>query len=178
LVSWLEIESAVGSDLSSPFTLRQFRPSDIDKVMYINQVSLPENYSSYFFMDLFEQFPETFIVAEGDGEIMGYIMCRVETGLPSFRSFDIPKRGHIISIGVLPQYRNRGVGRALVQKALQAMTKYKAKECYLEVRVSNLPAINLYEKLGFKVTKIAKSYYADGENAYMMTRPLPLEVLS
>ena len=161
--------------MKSSFALRQFKPSDIDKVIYINQVSLPENYSSYFFMDLFQQFPETFIVAEEDGQIMGYVMCRIETGLPSFRTFDIPKRGHIISIAVLPQYRNRGVGYALARRALQAMGTYKAKECYLEVRVSNLPATNLYKKLGFKITKIVKGYYADGESAHIMTSPLPFK---
>jgi len=164
------------SDLKSPFALRQFKPSDLDKVMYINQVCLPENYSSYFFIDLFQQYPETFIVAEGDEELAGYIMCRIETGLLNFRSFEIPKRGHVISIAVLPQYRNKGVGYALIRRALQAMTHYKAKECYLEVRVSNLPAINLYKKLGFEITKTIKGYYADGENAYMMTRPLPFEM--
>lgn len=126
-------------------------------------------------MDLFKRFPETFIIAEEDGDIVGYIMCRIESGLPSLRTFDIRKKGHIISVAVLPQYRNRGVGHALVRTALQAMTHYDAKECYLEVRVSNLSAVNLYKKLGFRITKTIRGYYADGENAHMMARPLPLE---
>jgi len=162
-----------GSELGSPFTLRKFKPSDLDKVVHINQVCLPENYSNYFFMDLYQQFPETFIIAEGDEEIVGYIMCRIETGLPTFRTFEIPKKGHIISVAVLPQHRNKGIGYALVGSALEAMTNHKAKECYLEVRASNLPAINLYRKLGFQITKTIKGYYSDGESAYMMTRPLP-----
>jgi len=51
--------------------------------------------------------------------------------------------------------------------------EYKATECYLEVRVSNTPAINLYSKLGFMIVKIMKGYYADGEDAYVMARKLP-----
>jgi len=159
--------------LESSFTLRQFKPSDLDRVIHINEVCLPENYSSFFFMDLFQHFPETFIVAEEDGEVAAYIMCRIESGMPSFRSFDIPKKGHIISVAVLPQYRRKGVAYALVCKATQAMSLYKAKECYLEVRVSNIPAINLYRKLGFKTTRTIKAYYADGEDAHLMSKELP-----
>ncbi|MFQ6095750.1 MAG: ribosomal protein S18-alanine N-acetyltransferase [Candidatus Bathyarchaeia archaeon] len=161
--------------MRSQFALRLFRPSDIDRVIYINRVCLPENYSSHFFMDLFKRFPETFIIAEEDGQVVGYIMCRMETGLPSFRTFELPKIGHIISIAVLPQYRGRGIGYSLIRRALWAMSRYKAKECYLEVRVSNTPAINLYKKLGFKIAKTIRGYYADGESSYRMTRQLPLK---
>ena len=161
--------------MRSPFTLRQFSPSDIDRVMDINRVCLPENYSTHFFMDLYKRFPETFIVAMEDGEAVGYIMCRIESGLPSLRSFERPKKGHIISVAVLPQYRGRGIGYSLAQSALKTMSHYKARECYLEVRVSNMTAVNLYRKLDFKITRTIRGYYADGESAYMMTRQLPLE---
>ena len=153
--------------------LRPFEPKDLEQVMYINRTCLPENYPSYFFMDHFKRFPETFLVAEDRGVIVGYIMCRIETGLLSFKPLGILKRGHTISIAVLPEYRRRGIGYALVSKALEAMAvKYGAKECYLEVRVSNTPAINLYKKLGFEIKKIIKGYYADGEDAYLMVKKL------
>ncbi len=154
------------------FTLRQFRIEDLDRVIYINRECLPENYSSYFFIDLFKRFPETFIIAEENGDIVGYIMCRIESGMPDFRRLKIPKIGHIISIAVLPGYRNRGIGRALISKALEAMKLYNAEECYLEVRVSNTPAINLYRKLGFKVSRRIRGYYSDGEDAYLMNKKL------
>lgn len=157
------------------FTLREFKPTDLNQVVHINRVCLPENYSNYFFMNIYERFPETFIVAEEDGEIIGYIMCRIESGLPSFTTFKIPKRGHVISIAVLPDYRRRGVGYALIRNALQAMELYRAEECYLEVRVSNRPAINLYKKAGFEIAKTMRGYYADGESAYLMKRKLPFE---
>jgi len=157
------------------FTLRQFKPSDLDHIIYINQTCLPENYSRFFFSGLYEEFPETFIVAEEYGKVIGYIMCRIESGMPSFRAFRIPKRGHIISIAVLPEYRNQGVGGALIQKALEAMALYRARECYLEVRVSNHPAVNLYKKLGFKNIKAMRGYYADGEDAYIMSKELGIK---
>jgi len=137
--------------------------------MHINRVCLPENYAQFFFMDLYERFPATFIVAEENGEIVGYIMCRIETGLPDFGLLGIAKRGHVISIAVLPEQQHKGVGTALMKEAMANMKGYKAKECFLEVRVSNEPAVNLYKKLGLKTSKVANNYYADGENAYIMT---------
>jgi len=140
--------------------------------MYINQVCLPENYATYFFMDLYERFPETFIVAEENGEVVGYVMCRIETGLPDFGLLGIAKKGHVISIAVLPEHQRREIGKALMKEAMSGMRFHKAKECILEVRVSNTPAVNLYRKLGFEVTRVVHGYYADGEDAYVMSLKL------
>jgi ribosomal-protein-alanine N-acetyltransferase len=154
------------------FSLRRFRPDDLEKVMHINQVCLPENYSTYFFMELYEKYPETFIVAEVVGEMVGYIMCRIETGLPDFGLLGITKRGHVISIAVLPEYQRKGIGEALMREAMVAMWQYKAKDCYLEVRVSNSQAVSMYNKLNFETSRTVRGYYADGEDAAIMTRKL------
>src|SRR3990170_998381 len=159
--------------VQTTFTLRRFQPDDLEKVMHINQVCLPENYSTYFFMELYERYPEAFVVAEVATEIVGYITCRIETGLPDFGLLGITKRGHVISVAVLPQYQRRGVGEALIREAMVRMRTYKAKDCYLEVRFSNTPAINLYKKLGFDTSRTVQGYYADGEDAAIMTRKLP-----
>lgn len=148
------------------FTLRRFREEDLEQVMHINRTCLPENYSAYFFIELYMNYPEAFLVAEVGERVVGYIMCRIETG---FSGFGLIKRGHVISIAVLPEYRRMGIGEALLREALRAMVEhYGVKECYLEVRVSNTPAINLYKKIGFEVDRIIRGYYADGENAYLM----------
>jgi len=62
-----------------------------------------------------------------------------------------------------------------MKEAMINMQKYNAKECYLEVRISNKPAITLYKKLGFQTVKVIRHYYMDGEDAYLMARKLPLE---
>jgi ribosomal-protein-alanine N-acetyltransferase len=49
---------------------------------------------------------------------------------------------------------------------------YGAKQCYLEVRVTNEEAIGLYKKLGWEVTRSIRGYYADGEDAYVMSTKL------
>ena len=155
------------------YNLRLFQPSDLDGVIRINRNCLPENYSTAFFMNLFKRFPKTFIVAELNNEIVGYIMCRIETGIPSFKILGITKKGHVISIAVLPQHHRKGIGIRLIQAATKAMIEYKAKECYLEVRESNISAILLYKKLEFKHARTNRNYYADGEDAFVMALQLP-----
>jgi ribosomal-protein-alanine N-acetyltransferase len=123
-------------------------------------------------VDLYRRFPETFIVAEENEEIAGYIMCRVEVGLANLGLSGLVKKDHVVSVAVLPEHRKKGIGEALVKEAMNAMKLYNAKQCYLEVRVTNDPAVSLYKKLGFEVTRTVNGYYADGENAHVMTRKL------
>ena len=158
--------------MQTTFTVRPFKPADLEQVIDLNLKCLPENYTNFFFMDLYDRFPEAFIVAEENGKVIGYIMSRIEIGLSSFHRFGIAKKGHVISIAVLPEHRRKGIGEALMQEALRAMLRYKAKECFLEVRVGNTPAVNLYKKLDFKVIRTIGDYYADGEDAYVMNRKI------
>ncbi len=154
------------------YKLRKFALNDLGRVTYINSVSLPENYTDFFFVDLYRRFPETFIVAESNGEVVGYIMCRIETGMSNFGLSGIIKKGHVVSVAVLPNHRRKGIGEALITKALEAMRGYGAKQCYLEVRVTNEEAIGLYKKMEYDVTRTIRGYYADGEDAYVMTKKL------
>jgi len=158
--------------LQKTFKLRKFTQNDLRSVVHINSVCLPENYTDYFFIDLYQKFPETFIVAEENGEVAGYIMCRVELGLSNFGFSGVIKKGHIVSVAVLPQYRRKGIGQALITEAMEGMRLYNAKQCFLEVRVTNTPAVDLYKKLGFQITRTIHGYYADGEDAYVMTKKL------
>ena len=79
--------------MQQTFKLRKFVPDDLQKVMNINRVCLPENYTDIFFIDLYQRYPETFIVAEEDGEIVGYIMSRIEVGLSNFGLGGLIRKG-------------------------------------------------------------------------------------
>lgn len=158
--------------MQQTFKLRKFAPNDLQKVMYINRVCLPENYTDFFFIDLQQRFPETFLVAEENGEVVGYIMCRIEVGLSSFGFGGLTRKGHIVSVAVLPQSRRKGIARALIDTAMEGMRWYNAKQCYLEVRATNDAAVALYKKLEFEISRTIRGYYSDGEDAYMMSKKL------
>ena len=154
------------------FRIRKFMPDDLQSVMRINRLCLPENYTDYFFIDLYQRYPETFIVAEENGAIIGYIMCRIEVGLSNFGLGGLARKGHVVSIAVLPPGRRKGVAQALMKAAIEGMSYYKAKQIYLEVRVTNDAGVALYKKLGLEIARTNNGYYSDGEDAFVMSKKL------
>ncbi|MDR2719408.1 MAG: GNAT family N-acetyltransferase [Nitrososphaerota archaeon] len=158
--------------METSYQLRKFVPDDLQSVMQANRVCLPENYTDFFFIDLHQRFPETFIIAEENNKLLGYIMCRIEVGLSNMGLGGLMRKGHVVSIAVMPQTRRKGVAQAVINKALEGMKYYKAKLAFLEVRVTNEPAISLYKKLGFEISRTINGYYSDGEDAYVMTKKL------
>ena len=155
--------------------VRRATDADINQVVSVNYRCLPENYAPSFFRDLLQRFPNTFYVCEIDGRVVGYIMCRIEFGRSDLDNFSLIRKGHVVSIAVLPEHRRKGFGTALLKAALSGMVEYGAKEAFLEVRVTNTPAIELYKKMGFEIKRVERRYYVDGEDAYVMARKLPPE---
>jgi len=153
--------------------IRRARREDLPRIIEINRKCLPENYPEWFFEDHLRNWGKAFYVAEvPEAGVVGYVMTRVEHGVGVVVKGFV-KRGHIVSIAVLPEYRRRGIGTRLMQAAMRSLKEeYGAREVYLEVRVSNTPAIRLYEKLGFRKIYVIPHYYLDGEDAYLMAREL------
>jgi len=154
----------------SSFIIRRFNPTtDLDAVQNINRNCLPENYPRFFFTEIYERFPDGFNIAidEATNEVVAYVMTRIEKGLSNF-GFGLCKKGHIISIAVMPQYRRKGLAKKLMLVANHALRLRDVKEVYLEVRESNQAAINLYQQLGYITMKVSKRYYSDGEAALIM----------
>lgn len=145
---------------------------DIQSVIKINMNSLPEHYSDYFFQSILRELPEAFIVAEISNEIIGYVMCKIEYGFSNFRKLGFVKKGHVVSIAVKETDRGKGVGKVLMEEAINGIVSRKSDEIYLEVRTSNNGAIKMYEKLNFQIKTKLRSYYRDGEDAFLMALDL------
>jgi len=154
------------------YTVRYAETGDVPMVISVNSATLPEHYSDYFYYEILNEFPNTFIVAELGGQVVSYIMCRIEYGLSVLRRFGLARKGHIISIATLEAHRGKGVGSNLIQRAMDEMRKGGCKEVFLEVRVTNDEAVRLYRKLSFQVAGTMQGYYKDGESAYLMAQLL------
>ena len=150
------------------YEIRRCERDDIQAVIDINMETLPEHYSDYFYYEILVEFPETFLVAEFDGAVVGYVMCRIEYGFSHLKKLGLARKGHIVSIAVKEQHRGKGVGTMLVKTSQEAMATKDATESYLEVRVTNGEAITLYQRLGYTVTSRLETYYKDGEAALVM----------
>lgn len=150
------------------YIIRRCEERDLDSVVNINMATLPEHYSDYFFESLLRELPEAFIVAEVDDKVIGYIMCKIEFGFSNFRKLGFVKKGHVVSVAVFDQHRGKGIGKALMLEGINGVLSRKSDEIYLEVRVSNTQAIRMYQRLGFQIKSRLRSYYRDGEDAYLM----------
>lgn len=74
----------------------------------------------------------------------------------------------IISVAVDPKYRKNGIAIRLLNRLVQDAKKKEIYSVSLEVSEKNIPAINLYKKVGFITTNVRKSYYKNNTSAYIM----------
>lgn len=85
--------------------------------------------------------------------------------------YTVMDEGYITNIGVLPEFRRKGIGKGLVEKLLEYSAEKGLSFLSLEVRVSNAPAISLYKSFGFEDMGQRKDFYSNPrENAVIMTR--------
>ena len=135
--------------------VRKMAPQDIDEVFRINQENFTTDaWSRFAFEKEFENKLSKKFVLELDGRIVGYIIYWVVRDEATIMTFAIDK-----------EHQNRGYGEFLLRESLK---KINAKRILLDVRKTNLRAINLYRKLGFRLVSERKAYYSDGENALFM----------
>ena len=97
-----------------------------------------------------------YLLIDNEGKVKGYISL-----------YQVLDEVNILYIYVDKELRGNGYGKALFNEALKGIT-IKNYKVFLEVRVSNTIALNLYTKLGFKEYAIRKEYYSDGEDAILM----------
>lgn len=80
---------------------------------------------------------------------------------------------HLLKIAVAPRWRRRGIGTWLLDSCFGLAHRRDARKVYLEVRRSNVSAIDLYDKVGFQIIGTRPKYYMDtGEDALLMMKSL------
>ena len=67
------------------YIIRRCQSEDLKDVIGVNLATLPEHYSDYFFESILKELPESFVVAELNGRVVGYIMCKIEFGFSNFK---------------------------------------------------------------------------------------------
>ncbi len=130
--------------------------AEIEKVCFSrpwNEISIEAELQNEF---------SKFYVAVENGRGVGYVGLYALTG-----------EADIVRVAVLPEYRQKGIARAVLSKSLESVEG----DVFLDVRESNTAAINLYKSLGFYDTGVRKDYYSNPtENAVLMKRDCLKEV--
>ena len=102
----------------------------------------------------------TWLVAVEGGEVVGYV-----------GSQSVLDGADMMNIAVHPDYRNQGIGHALIEELIILLQKKDVISLSLEVRVSNESAIGLYHKMGFEMIGKRPGYYRNPrEDAYIMRK--------
>lgn len=129
--------------------IRNMTAEDIHAVVEIEKECFSLPWSEKSFAESIAREDTIFLVCEENTEtIMGYI------GM--YLSFD---EASITNVAVASQFRKKGCGEQLVIAAKEAAKVAGAESIFLEVRVSNVPAISLYKKQGFENLGIRKKFY-------------------
>jgi N-alpha-acetyltransferase 10/11 len=163
---------------ASKLSVRLARLGDIPQIQQCNLANLPENYPDVFFQRHIYTWPELSIVAEDpeNDYIVGYALGRVEMVPRKTQSVwgvkDRPEySGHITSIAVEREYRGIGMANSLMTRLHEEFIEhFDVNSVSLHCRVTNRAAISLYmKKLDYQCTDRVAKYYADSEDAWVMT---------
>lgn len=139
---------------------RLMKLDDLDRILELEQRCFSDPWSRQNFeVDLLGYgLPGLHLVGVYKGEIIAYS-----------NTWFITDEAHLGNFAVAPEYRKKGVGKAMLQYIISE-TRNQGMSCiHLEVRISNIHAIELYEKYGFNRIGIRKKYYKDNkEDAVLM----------
>lgn len=141
-------------------TIKRMQSSDVDNVIAIEEKAYGEHHWSKesFLNELSNELARYNAAFDEDGNLVGYSGC-----------WQILEEVHITNIAVSPDFRRKKIGEKLLKRIIDECYENMAKYITLEVRVSNTPAINLYEKYGFKSLGVRKGYYQNNnEDALIM----------
>ncbi len=99
------------------------------------------------------------LVAEEDGRVAGYVGSQT-----------VCNETDMMNVAVHPDFRRRGIAEALINALVAELRAMESHCLTLEVRASNVPAITLYEKLGFAEIGRRKNYYRNPREDALILR--------
>lgn len=128
--------------------IREMTEEDVQSVCEIEEATFSMPWKAADFIDMIRRDDLNYLVVELDGKIIGGAGFRNVLG-----------DGEITNVAISESFRGKGYGRMLLEETLRVGKKMGASAFTLEVRVSNTPAISLYESVGFKSEGIRPGFY-------------------
>lgn len=142
--------------------IRRMSESDLEVVSTIEKEVFQDPWSLNAFKTDLNNSMAWPMVAEFENKIVGYSNIYIVAGEVQIGNF-----------AVAPGFRNRGVGKRMMNEIFEKANEYKCHSVFLEVRESNTPAMELYRSYGFISSGKRKDYYSNPrENAIIMVKEL------
>jgi ribosomal-protein-alanine N-acetyltransferase len=158
----------------SRLEVRRMRPDDLDEVMVIERAAFRHPWSAELFRRELEHDWSTILVS-----VEPLAPLAVPGKAPSERVVGfiifwlVHDEVHILNVAVAPEHRRRGIARVLMAEAEKRAWSANAALMTLEVRRSNLAALDLYRQFDYRAVGVRPNYYVDeGEDAIVMVKEL------
>jgi [ribosomal protein S18]-alanine N-acetyltransferase len=150
--------------MESKYTCRVLTRDDLNLVSELEKIEFRTQKNAWNAQSLIECFDDSYI-------IIGLFCVSKLIGFSVI--YNTKFSTDLLTIGVDPDYQGKKLGALLLEQTLKKALEIEVKECFLEVRVSNQVAINLYTKYSFKEVGVRKGYYnpvgnEPAEDAYTM----------
>ncbi len=126
---------------------RPMRPADLEAVMQVESTAYDYPWTLMIFRDCLRMGYECWVQIATD-QIVGHFVLAMGPG-----------EAHVLNLAVHPDWHNRGMGRLLLNRALERGERLGAESVFLEVRPSNQPAVHLYRSTGFRRVGRRRDYY-------------------
>jgi ribosomal-protein-alanine N-acetyltransferase len=143
--------------------LRAFEKEDIPQVAALEKQLFSDAWSEVLFVSAFHRLDFYGLILEeqsaSGSRIIGYLCGN-----------HLFEQAELAVIAVEKTAQNKGYGKKLLDTFLEAMSAFGVTDIFLEVRLSNLAALHLYESRGFVKTRLRTGYYEDGEDAWEMKK--------
>ena len=146
-------------------TIREMNKEDLDDILEIENASFSMPWTRASFENELLNSMALYTCLECDGKVVAYV------GL-----WKIYDEGHITNVAVLPSYRGLGLSKILLSNLFEICLNNGIARLTLEVRESNMVAINLYQHMGFISSGKRPRYYSNPiEDAIIMWKELDYE---
>lgn len=151
-----------------PAYIRQVQAGDLSALHDVDEAVFGEfAYPLFVLRQFVDVHQRHFLVVDADPPLLGYVLAAYAA-----RSAE----AWVLGLGVHPEVRKYGYGRALMGRCLARLRTDGALRALLTVKPENIAAIKLYEAVGFVKTGFEPHYYGDGEGRYTMVAELGEQV--
>ena len=143
-------------------SIREMKVDDLKRIVELEKDLFLSPWNEEDFIHELKENPMAgYYILEKENQIIGYI------GL-----WFLGDQCQIKTIATDRHFQGQGCASRLMEYALEKSEELHYQNVNLEVRVSNVKAIALYQKFGFKNVAVRKRYYSNGEDAYLMIKEL------
>jgi len=161
---WAEPEIVVPAP-PTDYSIKPLTSDQLSEVLRLNIRCFRngDNYTKHTFEYLLSE-PRTlgYRTVTTTGDLVGFVFVMVKEN----------NSAHLTTIGVAPEHRRRGIAESLIHHVEDGLRARKVGTIMLEVRVSNVPAQDLYRRLGYMAVQRIGKYYNNGEDCFLMMKAL------